>query len=260
MQAGDLAAALARVAPGELLAPDGLIQNPDLFETFADWKEALSPLPSSRFDSVNGTGRLQAFYGVRTLDAFGDFTRPELAAAGALLDYLELTQKGRMPRLAPPRQLAPGAVMEIDAATRRNLELTHTLTGSVKNSLLGVIDRTLTGAGARLLGAHLAAPLTDPAAIARRLDMVQHFAIAERLRDDVRAIFRRCPDIERALSRLTLGRGGPRDCSIPGSAGWPCQIPGFYLGFYQIFSQVYYHVYYQVFYYVMMSSPCYRYM
>ncbi|NQV85377.1 MAG: DNA mismatch repair protein MutS [Rhodospirillales bacterium] len=207
----DLGAVLARVAPGEVLVPDGLLQNPDLFETFADWKAALSPLPSSRFDSANGTGRLQAFYGVKTLDGFGDFSRSELAAAGALMDYLELTQKGQMPRLTTPRQLAPGAVMEIDAATRRNLELTCTLTGSVKNSLLGVIDRTLTGAGARLLGARLAAPLTDPAAIVRRLDMVQHFTNAERLRGDLRAILKRCPDMERALSRLSLGRGGPRD-------------------------------------------------
>ncbi|MBT3306096.1 MAG: DNA mismatch repair protein MutS [Alphaproteobacteria bacterium] len=207
----DLAAALARVAPGELLAPDGLLQSPALFETFGDWKEALSPLPSTRFDSANGTGRLQAFYGVKTLDGFGDFSRPELAAAGALMDYLELTQKGQMPRLTTPRQLAAGAVMEIDAATRRNLELTSTLAGSVKNSLLGVIDRTLTGAGARLLGTHLAAPLTDPAAIAGRLDMVQHFADGENLRDDLRGILRRCPDMERALSRLSLGRGGPRD-------------------------------------------------
>ena len=211
LEAGDLGAALARVAPGELLVPDGLLQAEDLYETFADWKGSLSPLPSSRFDSANGNKRLQAFYGVKTLDAFGDFTRPELAAAGALMDYLELTQKGRRPRLTAPRQLARGAVLEIDAATRRNLELTVTLTGSVKNSLLGVIDRTLTGAGARLLGAHLAAPLTDPAAIVRRLDMVQHFTLSGRLRDGLRDILRHCPDIERALSRLTLGRGGPRD-------------------------------------------------
>jgi len=211
LEARDLGAALARVAPGELLAPDGLLETEDLFETFADWKDALSPLPSTRFDSANGAKRMQAFYGVKTLDGFGDFSRPELAAAGALMDYLELTQKGRRPRLAEPRQLAEGAVMEIDAATRRNLELTLTLTGSVKNSLLGIIDRTLTGTGARLLAAHLAAPLTDPQAIVRRLDMVQHFTLAGRLTEGLRDILKRCPDMERTLSRLTLGRGGPRD-------------------------------------------------
>ena len=208
---GDLDAVLARVSPGELLVSDGLIQHHTLFETFAEWKDRISPLPSSRFDSANGKKRLGALYGVKTLDGFGNFSRAELAAAGALVDYLELTQKGRLPRLAQPKQLAEGEVMEIDPATRRNLELTVSLSGSQKNSLLGVIDRTMTGAGARLLGAHLAAPLTDVKDIARRLDMVQHFVAGARLRDELRAVLKHCPDIERALSRLTLGRGGPRD-------------------------------------------------
>ena len=113
--------------------------------------------------------------------------------------------------LAPPRRLAVGAVMEIDAATRRNLELAQTLGGERRGSLLACIDRTVTGAGARLLAEHLAAPLTDPAEIGDRLDAVQFFARDERIRDDLRTTLRRCPDIERALSRLSLGRGGPRD-------------------------------------------------
>ncbi len=211
LDASVLDAALARISPGELLVSEDFLQHGDLFETFGEWKDALSPLPASRFDSANGNKRLQALYGVKTLDAYGDFSRAELAAAGALVDYLELTQKGRMPRLVPPRQMTQGQVMEIDAATRRNLELTVSLTGSSKSSLLGDIDKTLTGAGARLLGAHLAAPLTDVKAIARRLDMVQHFVAAERLGEDLVDALRRCPDIERALSRLMLGRGGPRD-------------------------------------------------
>ena len=208
---GDFDAALARIAPGELLIAEGFLQNPVLSETFADWKDRLSPLPQSRFDSVNGEKRLQALFGVKTLDAFGDFSRAELAAAGALVDYVEMTQKGRLPRLAAPKRIAEGQVMEIDAATRRNLELTQSLSGTLKGSLLGVIDQTVTGAGARLLGLHLAAPLTDPKAINGRLDMVQYFVDAERLAKTLRGILKRCPDIERALTRLTIGRGGPRD-------------------------------------------------
>ncbi len=211
LDASVLDAALARISPGELLVSEDFLQRGDLFETLGEWKDVLSPLPASRFDSANGDKRLQALYGVKTLAAYGDFSRAELAAAGALVDYLELTQKGRMPRLVAPRQMTPGQVMEIDAATRRNLELTASLTGSAKNTLLGVIDMTLTGAGARLLGAQLAAPLCDVQAITRRLDMVQHFVAAERLGDDLADALRRCPDIERALSRLMLGRGGPRD-------------------------------------------------
>ena len=208
---GSLGAVLARLAPGELLLPERLLQKPALFELLGEWKRALSPLPSARFDSENARKRLEAVYGVRALDAFGEFSRAEVSAAGTLIDYVELTQKGRLPRLAPPRRLAMGAVMEIDAATQRNLELTAALSGGRQGSLLGAIDRSVTGAGARLLATRLAAPLTDPAEIAARQDMVAFFVAEERLRETLRATLRRCPDVERALSRVTLGRGGPRD-------------------------------------------------
>ena len=206
-----LAAALARLAPGELLVPERLSQQPDLFELWAEWRDRLTVQPNARFDSENGRRRLLDLYQVGTLDAFGSFTRPEVAAAGALVDYVELTQKGRLPRLDRPRRLALGAVMEIDPASRRNLELARTLTGDRKDSLLAAVDRTVTGAGARLLSAHLAAPLTDPARIDRRLDMVAFFVGEESARADVRDLLKRTPDIERALSRLALGRGSPRD-------------------------------------------------
>ncbi|MBF0333677.1 MAG: DNA mismatch repair protein MutS [Alphaproteobacteria bacterium] len=206
-----LAAALARLCPGELLVPERLLQNPALFEAFRDWKTILSPLPQARFDSENARRRLEALYGVRVLDGFGGFGRAELAAGGALVDYVELTQKGRLPRLGIPRRLAEGAVMEIDPATRRSLELTEAQGGGRKGTLLATIDRSVTGAGARLLAQHVAAPLTDPAAIEARLDMVAFFVDQPALREAARGRLARCPDIERALSRLTLQRGGPRD-------------------------------------------------
>ena len=207
----DLGAALARLAPGEILLPERLVQRPALSETFGDWKSALTPLPNPRFDSDNGRKRLETLYGVAALDAFGSFTRASIAAAGALVDYVELTQQGKLPALPPPRQVAGGAFMAIDPATRRNLELTETLAGERKGSLLAALDRTATGAGARLLAEHLAAPLTDRAAIDARLDAVALFHADERLRDDIRAILRRCGDLARAMARLALGRGGPRD-------------------------------------------------
>ena len=208
---GEVAAALARLDPGELLLPDRLLQRPGLFETFRDWKAQLTPLPGSRFDSGNARARLEALYGVHTLDAFGDFGRAEHAACGALVDYVALTQKGRLPRLARPRRAEAAGALAIDAATRRNLELTRTLAGERRGSLLDAIDRTLTGAGARLLGSWLAAPLTDPERINARLDAVAFLAGREGLRAELRDALRRCPDLERALSRLSLGRGGPRD-------------------------------------------------
>ena len=206
-----LPAALARVGAGEILLPERLLQKPELAEVLGEWRSRLSPLPSARFDSENAKKRLERAFDVKALDAYGDFGRAELAAAGALIDYLELTQKGRLPHLAPPRRLARGEVMEIDAATRRNLELTEALSGGRKGSLLAAIDRTVTGGGARLLASRLAAPLTSVAKLETRLDAVAFFLeqrdLAEALRKSLRAV----PDVERALSRLTLGRGGPRD-------------------------------------------------
>jgi DNA mismatch repair protein MutS len=210
-----LAAALARIAPGEILVPDRLLEAPDFGPLWDEVRDTLTPLPASRFDSVNAETRLTETYGVGTLDAFGELGRAEIAAAGALFDYLALTQVDRMPRLSRPRRLPPpgsaGAVMEIDAATRRNLELAVTLSGERKGSLLSVIDRTITGPGARLLAERLAAPLTDVVAINDRLDGVGYLADDGAVREDIRDTLRTAPDMERALSRLALGRGGPRD-------------------------------------------------
>ena len=207
----DLGAVLARLAPGELLLSDRLTQRPELFEVFAEWKDRLTTQPSSRFDSENAKRRVETVFEVKALDAYGEFERAELAAVGALLDYVELTQKGRLPRLVPPRRVREGSVMEIDAATRRNLELSQALTGGRGGSLLATIDRTVTGAGARLLASRLAAPLTDAHAIAARQDSVAYLIGNDQFREELRRRLRLCPDIERALSRLSLGRGGPRD-------------------------------------------------
>jgi DNA mismatch repair protein MutS len=208
---GGLAAELARLQPGELLVSEALLQEPQLFELFGAWKAALTPQPSTVFDSQAAERRLKDVFAVASLDAFGAFERAELAALGALIEYIRLTQRGRMPRLARPRRLEEGAIMAIDAATRRNLELVESLAGARGGSLLDAIDRTLTGAGARLLLGRLGSPLTDVAAIESRLDEVGHFVARAELREAVRAALRRVPDLERAMSRLSLGRGGPRD-------------------------------------------------
>src|ERR1044071_7693643 len=206
-----LGADLAPLAPGEIVLPERVLTRPALFEVFGDWKAVLSPLANPRFDSETARRRLESFYGVRALDGFGACGRAEIAAAGALVDYVALTQQGGAPYLAPPQRVAPQSVMQIDAATRRNLELTATLSGERRGSLLATIDRTLTGAGARLLAEHLAAPLTDPEAVEARLESVQFLLDRTNTRAGLRERLRRVPDIERALSRLSLGRGGPRD-------------------------------------------------
>ncbi len=210
----ELAAHIARLHPGEILVSDKWLEEEDLSEGLRDWGKALTPLPSVRFDSQNGEKRLKDLFSVATLDAFGAFSRAELAAAGALVDYVELTQKGKFPLIKTPVQMAPGDVMSIDAATRRNLELTRTLTGERNGSLLATIDRTVTGGGGRRLAADMAGPLTEPEKISARLDMVNFFTSDHGRRERLRDILRRCPDTERALSRLVLGRGGPRDLAV----------------------------------------------
>jgi DNA mismatch repair protein MutS len=206
-----LGAALARIDPGELLVPERLIQRPALFELFQPFKSRLTVEPDARFDSENGRRRLAALYGVETLDGFGRFGRAEVAAAGALAGYVELTQKGRAPPLQAPRRLAEDGVLEIDPATRRNLELTRTLSGERQGSLLAAIDHTITAGGARLLASHLTSPLTDPAAIEARLDAVAFFHARGGLVDTLRRTLAAAPDVERSLGRLALGRGGPRE-------------------------------------------------
>ncbi len=210
-KAGRLDADLARLQPGEILAGESTLADDTVSAALFDWRSTLSPLADSLFDSGAGKRRLESLYDVSTLDGFGSFARADLAAAGALIDYLEDTQKGKLPTLAPPTRLSTDSTMMIDAATRRSLELTRTQTGETQGSLLSVIDRTITGAGARLLAKRLAGPLTDPVRIGERLDCVSFFLDDTGLRDDIRHALKSAPDIERASMRLSLGRGGPRD-------------------------------------------------
>ena len=153
----------------------------------------LTPLPSARFDSDNARKRLQAAFNVAALESFGSFSRAEVAACGALLDYVELTQAGKRPALAPPRRERADGTMEIDPATRRNLELVRGLDGRRDGSLLATIDRTLTGPGARLLAERIAAPLTERAEIERRLDLVQLFVERPAVRERVREALKQRP-------------------------------------------------------------------
>ncbi len=204
-----LAPELARLAVRELLVAEDADPNLAVFETFSSL--AMTPLSRASFDSLAAERRLCALYRVETLDAFGAFGRGELSALGAVLDYLELTQRGKLPLLRPPvRELAGGA-MAIDAATRRNLEITEALSGGREGSLLGAIDRTVTAAGARMLERRLSAPSCDLGVIGARMAAVRHLVDDARQRADLRAALRRVPDIDRALSRLALDRGGPRD-------------------------------------------------
>lgn len=202
---------LSRLSPVEILVSDRYLQSPKLFEVFNEYRKKLSVLPEARFNFENARRNLLNLFKVETLDAYGNFSRAEITAAGVLMDYVEATQKGQMPRVEKPVKIYERQVMEIDGATRRSLELLESSSGDRGNSLLSVLDRTVTGAGARMLAGRIASPLVDTKEIGERLNVVEFFLNEEFIRDDVRALLKACPDIERAVSRLSLERGGPRD-------------------------------------------------
>lgn len=200
---------LARLAPREVLVGD----SPDswLRETIEETGAAVSELARASFDSTAAVDRLQTLFAVKSLDAFGTFARAELAAMGAIVDYLHITQKGKLPLLKPPVAEATDTSMRIDAATRRNLELTRTVSGDRAGALLSVIDRTITGSGARLLETRLNNPSRHLATVRRRLDAVSYFVENQQVKNDLRSTLRKTPDMDRALTRLSLDRAGPRD-------------------------------------------------
>ncbi len=200
--ADQLGAALARLSPSEVVVPEDWPHGPD---------EAISR-PRSSFASDAGAERLRAVHGVATLDAFGDFSRAMLGAAGGLIAYLDHVGRGKLPLLLPPVARAAAAGMAMDAATRASLEiLESTNGGSRAGSLIGAVDRCVTGAGSRLLAEDLSAPLLDVAQIEARLGLVQFWRDRPIERAQLREALRAIPDLGRALGRVVAGRGSPRD-------------------------------------------------
>ena len=197
----DVAAALARLGPSEVVAPEQWEAAP----------EGAIARPRGDFSSERGTEQLCRAHGVSTLDGFGSFTRPMLAAAGGLLAYLDHVGRGTMPLLLPPVARDGSGTLAMDAATRASLEIVESSQGGRTGSLLAAIDRCATGAGARLLCEDLSAPLTDRTQIEGRLALVSWLHADPLLRADLRTALRSLPDIGRALGRVVAGRGSPRD-------------------------------------------------
>ncbi len=208
--AGELAATLARIAPNEAIVADSIYHDAELAPLLRGLA-AVTPATRDVFDGATAERRLCDYFAVATMDGFGSMSRLEATAAAACVTYVERTQVGKRVPLRPPARESIGATMAIDPATRANLELTRTLSGERSGSLLDAMDCTVTAAGSRLLAQRLAAPLTEVDAIARRLDAVTLFAGDSALRDTIRATLHGAPDIARALARLAVDRGGPRD-------------------------------------------------
>jgi DNA mismatch repair protein MutS len=206
-----LAAELARLEPSEVVASQAVYDEPLFSRIVREMRVPATPLARDGGDGAAAERRVCEFYGVETLDGFGAFTRAEIAAAALALAYVKRTQLEARPALSAPTRRARGASLEIDPATRANLELTRTLSGARDGSLLASIDLTVTPPGARLLAERLASPLTDADAVNRRLDSIDFLVGAAPMRDGLRRALAHAPDFLRALSRLSLDRGGPRD-------------------------------------------------
>ncbi|PWJ21767.1 DNA mismatch repair protein MutS [Jannaschia seohaensis] len=198
---------LARLGAREVVLAEGS----DAAAVVEELGAAATPLGASAFDSGSAETRLTRLFEVDTLAGFGAFDRAELGAMGALVEYVELTQRGRLPLLRPPRREAASELMAIDAATRRNLELVRGAAGGRDGSLLWAIDRTVTAGGARLLERRVSAPSAVVEVIRGRLDAVAWCVERDGEAGRARDLLRRVPDLDRALSRLSLDRGGPRD-------------------------------------------------
>ncbi|MGY3619974.1 DNA mismatch repair protein MutS [Bradyrhizobium sp. USDA 10063] len=206
----ELPATLARINPNEAIVTDALYNDVE-FGALLRELPAVTPLTRDVFDGATAERRLCDYFAVATMDGLAAMSRLEATAAAAAVTYIDRTQVGKRPPLSPPSREAVGTTMAIDPATRANLELTRTLAGERRGSLLDAIDCTVTAAGSRLLAQRLAAPLTDSAAITRRLDAVAAFVADSAAREDIRSVLRAAPDMSRALARLSVGRGGPRD-------------------------------------------------
>ncbi|MDO3440745.1 DNA mismatch repair protein MutS [Agrobacterium sp. V1] len=206
-----LLADIWRIDPRELIVADSLFHDEELRPVFDVLGRVAVPQPAILFDSATAEGRIARYFNVSTLDGFGTFSRVEMAAAAAAVAYVEKTQIAERPPLGAPERESAASTLFIDPATRANLELVKTLSGERDGSLLHALNRTVTGGGARMLAERLMSPLTDPDKINARLDAVAYLIDDVSLCDDLRDALKHVADMPRALSRLALERGGPRD-------------------------------------------------
>ncbi len=200
---------LARLAPSEVLLPESWASQGVSFPAGVH----LTPVADWRFEHSTAEQALTGHFRVRSLDGFGLRELPiGVCAAGAVLFYLRETQRDNLAQLTSIRAYSTASFMVLDQFTRHNLELTETIRGrKVQGSLLGVLDRTVTAMGARLLRTWISQPLLDLRRLNARLDAVAALTADEALRTELRERLRSVSDLERLTNRLLLGKAGPRD-------------------------------------------------
>ncbi|MBQ2811580.1 MAG: DNA mismatch repair protein MutS [Alphaproteobacteria bacterium] len=202
---------LAYIDAGEIIVSDVAFRDSSIFNILRHYKDKLTVLPQARFNAINAQKMLEKFYNIQTIDAFGSFTKTEIISAGIVLDYIETTQKGKLPQLKHPVKYTQNQFLEIDASTRQNLELTDANNKEKKSTLLGNINRTITACGSRLLNHYLKNPSLDIKTINQRLDLIEFFIRAPEIRKKLRECLRQVSDIEKIIARMSLNRCPPTE-------------------------------------------------
>ena len=227
----DLGATLAAFRPSEVLVTDRLFSDESTRAALDGSGGVVQALASAIAEPQAARTRVERLYGVAALDGFGAFEEAEVSALGLIAAYLETTQAGKVPALSPPRRSGESGFLAIDPATRASLEIDRTQRGEREGSLLASIDRTVTSGGARALAERIARPLRDPLAVNEQLDAVEWMLERRDLRRDLRDGLRASSDIARAVGRLALSRGGPRDlAAVRTGLGLAEAVAGLFVG------------------------------
>ncbi|KGB27994.1 DNA mismatch repair protein MutS [Candidatus Liberibacter solanacearum] len=205
---------IMRIDPREVIFSEEELLNSEYKSLFETLGNISIPQPCVFFDNAVAENRIVDYYGITTMDTFGSFSQSEKTAAAAAISYIKKTQLVDKPTIGYPEREDIKSILFIDSAARSNLEILHTLSGSREGSLLKNIDYTLTGGGGRLFAERIASPLTNPQKINIRLDSINFFLKNPELVKSIQTILKSSPDIPRALSRLKIERGEPRDIAV----------------------------------------------
>lgn len=208
-----LQAFLSYIEAGEIIVSDNLLQHTNLFDVLKYYQEKLTVLPQARFNVINTQNMIEKFFKIQTIEAFGCFSKQEIIASGIILDYIETTQKGKLPQLKKPICQTQSQFLEIDASTRQSLELTNSQTygNNKKATLLNTINRTITAVGSRLLSNRLLSPSIDIATINNRLNMIDFFIQNSDIRNNLRILLKEVSDLEKTITRMSLNRCPPKE-------------------------------------------------
>ena len=210
-QADVLQSFLSYIDAEEIVVSDLSLRDSSIFNVLRHYQQKLTVLPQARFNLISSQKMLEKFYHIQTVEAFGSFSKHEIIAAGIALDYIEATQKGKLPQLKHPVQYNQSKILELDAATRQSLEVIKTSNADKRYTLLNTINRTITPVGSRLLNYRLANPSVDIDVINQRLNMIDFFIKAPKIRKTIREYFQQIADVEKIIARMSLNRCPPNE-------------------------------------------------